>query len=80
MSTIRYHFSGIADAGIKPLAQLMRTWGHQMQGSDRSLDQSKHPELAERLRVQGITLLAQDGGMPAMTKAGNLLRFDVTGR
>lgn len=56
-----YHFSGIAGAGMNPLAQLMRHWGHQVQGSDRSLDQGKHPELAARLRAQGIQVLPQDG-------------------
>jgi UDP-N-acetylmuramate--alanine ligase len=57
----RYHFSGIAGAGMNPLAQLMRHWGHAVQGSDRSLDQGKNAELAERLRAQGIALLPQDG-------------------
>jgi UDP-N-acetylmuramate--alanine ligase len=57
----RYHFSGIAGAGMNPLAQLMRSWGHAVQGSDRSLDQGKQAELAARLRAQGITLLPQDG-------------------
>jgi len=58
----RYHFSGIAGAGMNPLAQLMQAWGHRVQGSDRSLDQGKQPELGECLRAQGIALLAQDGG------------------
>ena len=66
-----YHFSGIAGAGMNPLAQLMQAWGHRVQGSDRSLDQGKQPELAERLRAQGITLLPQDG---AAIRAG-LERF-----
>src|SRR5688572_22394915 len=57
----RYHFSGIAGAGMNPLAQLMRAWGHEVQGSDRSLDQGKHADLAARLRACGIILLPQDG-------------------
>jgi UDP-N-acetylmuramate--alanine ligase len=57
----RYHFSGIAGAGMNPLAQLMRHWGHEVQGSDRSIDQGKQGELSERLRSQGIQLLPQDG-------------------
>ncbi|MBA3699387.1 MAG: hypothetical protein H0W78_11110 [Planctomycetes bacterium] len=61
MSTQRYHFSGIAGAGMNPLAQLMGAWGHTVQGSDRSIDQGKHPELVARLRAQGITVLPQDG-------------------
>jgi UDP-N-acetylmuramate--alanine ligase len=58
---VRYHFSGIAGAGMNPLAQLMRTRGHQVQGSDRSLDQGKNQELATRLRRLGIDLRPQDG-------------------
>jgi len=61
MPTQRYHFSGIAGAGMNPLAQLMRAWGHTVQGSDRSIDQGKHPELVARLQAQGITVLPQDG-------------------
>jgi UDP-N-acetylmuramate--alanine ligase len=57
----RYHFSGIAGAGMNPLAQLMRVRGHAVQGSDRSLDQGKNAELAARLRVVGITLQPHDG-------------------
>ena len=57
----RYHFSGIAGAGMNPLAQLMRARGHDVQGSDRSLDQGKNADLAERLRRLGIELRPQDG-------------------
>ncbi len=61
MTKQRYHFSGIAGAGMNPLAQLMCAWGHQVQGSDRSIDQGKHGELVQRLRSQGITIAPQDG-------------------
>src|SRR5262249_7983495 len=57
----RYHFSGVAGAGMNPLAQLVRARGHDVQGSDRSFDQGKSPELAARLRGLGIALHAQDG-------------------
>ncbi len=58
---MHYHFSGIAGQGMNPLAQLMRAWGHDVQGSDRSFDQGKHGDLAARLTDQGIRLLPQDG-------------------
>ncbi len=58
---MHYHFSGVAGAGMNPLAQLMVAWGHQVQGSDRSFDQGRSPELAARLRAAGVTLLPQDG-------------------
>jgi UDP-N-acetylmuramate--alanine ligase len=57
----RYHFSGVAGAGMNPLAQLMRARGHEVQGSDRSFDQGKNTELAARLRRLGIELEAHDG-------------------
>jgi UDP-N-acetylmuramate--alanine ligase len=56
-----YHFSGIAGAGMNPLAQLVRARGHHVQGSDRSLDQGKNQELAARLRRLGIDLRPHDG-------------------
>jgi UDP-N-acetylmuramate--alanine ligase len=56
-----YHFSGIAGAGMNPLAQLMRARGHQVRGSDRSLDHGKNQELGARLRRLGIDLRPHDG-------------------
>ncbi len=58
---VRYHFSGIAGAGMNPLAQLMRARGHIVQGSDRSFDQGKNREVATRLRALGIAIHPQDG-------------------
>jgi UDP-N-acetylmuramate--alanine ligase len=58
---MRYHFSGIAGAGMNPLAQLVRARGDRVQGSDRSFDQGKNPELAARLRRLGIDLRPHDG-------------------
>jgi UDP-N-acetylmuramate--alanine ligase len=58
---VHYHFSGIAGAGMNPLAQLMRARGHHVQGSDRSLDHGKNQELACRLGRLGIDLWPHDG-------------------
>ena len=63
----RYHFSGVAGAGMNPLACLMRARGHAVQGSDRSFDQGKSREIAERLRGSGIELVPHDG--TAITRA-----------
>jgi UDP-N-acetylmuramate--alanine ligase len=60
-AALRYHFSGIAGAGMNPLAQLMRARGHHVQGSDRSLDQGKNEAIARRLRELGIELRPHDG-------------------
>jgi len=57
----RFHFSGIAGAGMGPLACLMRARGHAVQGSDRAFDQGKKQEIAAQLRRLGIELLPQDG-------------------
>jgi UDP-N-acetylmuramate--alanine ligase len=56
-----YHFSGIAGQGMNPLAKLMRTWGHEIQGSDRSFDQGKNSDAAAALRAMGISIVPQDG-------------------
>ena len=58
---LRYHFSGLAGAGMNPLARLMRARGHAVQGSDRSFDRGENQELAERLASIGIVVLSQDG-------------------
>jgi UDP-N-acetylmuramate--alanine ligase len=58
---VRYHFSGIAGAGMNPLARLMRVRGHLVQGSDRSFDQGQNAEVAARLAGLGIAVKPQDG-------------------
>lgn len=58
---LRYHFSGVAGAGMSSLACLMRARGHAVQGSDRSLDQGKHLELVAAFRELGIELVPHDG-------------------
>ncbi len=62
MLAMLMHFSGIAGQGMNPLAQLMRAWGHQVQGSDRSFDQGHNGDIRARLEAAGITILPQDGG------------------
>ena len=57
----RYHFSGVAGAGMNPLARLVHSRGHDVQGSDRSFDQGRNTETAARLREAGITILPHDG-------------------
>ena len=58
---VRYHFSGIAGVGMNPLAQLMRSRGHAVQGSDRSFDKGKNLDVAGRLTELGIVVKPQDG-------------------
>src|SRR5213593_453068 len=58
---MRYHFSGVAGAGMGPLACLMRARGHEVQGSDRAFDLGKKQEIAAPLRRLGIELARHDG-------------------
>src|SRR3989442_4623120 len=64
---MRYHFAGVAGAGMNPLASLVRARGHDVQGSDRSFDQGKNQDIAARLRLLGILLAPHDG--TAVTRA-----------
>src|SRR5260370_16592337 len=64
---MRYHFSGVAGAGMSPLACLLRARGHQVQGSDRALDQGRAPDIARHLQALGIRLVPHDGA--AVTRA-----------
>src|SRR5215467_10934783 len=58
---LRYHFSGLAGAGVNPLARLMVARGHQVQGSDRSFDRGENQELAARLTALGMAVRPHDG-------------------
>jgi UDP-N-acetylmuramate--alanine ligase len=61
MGSTRYHFSGIAGAGMNPLAHLVRSRGHAVQGSDRSFDQGKNEDVLACLQQAGIVIKPQDG-------------------
>jgi UDP-N-acetylmuramate--alanine ligase len=54
-------FSGIGGSGMSALAILAAARGNQVAGSDRSRDQSLHPELFKALEARGIRLFPQDG-------------------
>jgi len=72
---VRYHFSGIAGAGVNPLARLMRARGHQVQGSDRSFDQGKSRDVADELGALGIDVRPHDGS--AITRDLDRVVFSV---
>ncbi|MEM0928718.1 MAG: Mur ligase family protein [Pseudomonadota bacterium] len=61
MNAQNYFFCGIGGSGMRPLAEFLRASGHEVAGSDRSFDQGRFPEIAERLRGMGISLSPQDG-------------------
>src|SRR5258708_26957111 len=64
---MRYPSPGVAGAGMSPLAGLLRARGHQVQGSDRALDQGRAPDIARHLQALGIRLVPHDG--TAVTRA-----------
>lgn len=72
---MRYHFSGVAGAGVNPLARLMRARGHQVQGSDRSFDQGKSRDVADELCALGIEVRPHDGS--AITRDLDRVVFSV---
>lgn len=55
------HLVGIGGIGMSGLAQLLRTLGYEVSGSDRDLTGPGRTDLYRRLDSQGITVTAQDG-------------------
>jgi UDP-N-acetylmuramate--alanine ligase len=66
-----YFFCGIGGSGMLPLACIVRARGHEVAGSDRSLDQQRLGDKFEFLRRLGISLFPQDGS--GLTSAEQLL-------
>jgi UDP-N-acetylmuramate--alanine ligase len=56
-----YFFVGIGGSGMLPLAEIVAAQGHEVAGSDRSLDQGRLNAKFEALLAKGIKLFAQDG-------------------
>ncbi|MBO4649110.1 MAG: hypothetical protein J5806_13240 [Lentisphaeria bacterium] len=62
------HFVGVGGIGMSGLAQMARSLGCRVTGSDRAVDKPENAALFQALRAQGIELYAQDGSRFA---AGN---------
>jgi UDP-N-acetylmuramate--alanine ligase len=56
-----YFFVGIGGSGMLPLAMIVQGRGHEVKGSDRSLDQGRLAPKFEDLERRGIALFPQDG-------------------
>ena len=56
-----YFFVGIGGSGMLPLAMIVHGRGHEVKGSDRSLDQGSVAAKFDDLRRRGIELFSQDG-------------------
>jgi UDP-N-acetylmuramate--alanine ligase len=61
MTPVPYFFCGIGGSGMMPLAMIVSAQGHEVAGSDRSLDQGRIAEKFAALEAMGIALFAQDG-------------------
>ena len=59
--SLRYHFVGIGGIGMSALAQITKSQGHFVGGSDRRNDNRQTPEVFHKLESQGIRLFPQDG-------------------
>jgi UDP-N-acetylmuramate--alanine ligase len=66
-----YFFCGIGGSGMLPLACILRARGHEVAGSDRSLDQGRLGAKFEFLQRLGIGLHRQDGS--GLTSADQVL-------
>ncbi len=66
-----YFFCGIGGSGMLPLACILRPPGHEVAGSDRSLDQQRLGDKFDFLRRLGIALHPQDGS--GLTRANQVL-------
>jgi len=56
-----YFFCGVGGSGMLPLALIVQGRGHEVAGSDRTLDQGRLADKFAFLKARGIALFAQDG-------------------
>jgi len=57
----RVHFTGVGGIGMSALAQLLRSEGLAVTGSDRAYDQGRDLWMYDKLMAQGIAVAGQDG-------------------
>ena len=62
------HFVGIGGIGMSGLAQMCRSLGCKVSGSDRALNNPENQRIFDALRKQGILLFPQDGSGVTETK------------
>ena len=71
MESKSYFFCGIGGSGMLPLAAIVRAQGHEVKGSDRSLDAGRTAAKFDYLRKLGIELFPQDGS--GVTSSGQIV-------
>ena len=57
----RYFMCGVGGSGMLPLALILKARGHEVEGSDRALDQGRTAPKFDYLRAKGVGLYPQDG-------------------
>ena len=60
-NNLKYHFVGLGGIGMSALAQIIKSQGHFVGGSDRRYDKKQTPEVFKKLESQGIKLSPQNG-------------------
>ncbi len=63
--SLNYHLVGLGGSGMSALAQVLGARGHQVSGSDRSLDRRLNQGFFHKLSHLGVKNLPQDGTGPA---------------
>lgn len=58
---VKVSFCGISGSGMSALAQVLKSKGYEVRGSDRSFDQGKDLENKQALESVGIKIFPQDG-------------------
>src|SRR3982074_236575 len=66
-----YFFCGVGGSGMTPLALIIQAGGGRVEGSERALDQGRHTEPFDFLRLRGVLLHPQDGS--GIRRAGQIL-------
>jgi len=57
----KFHFIGVAGAGMSAIAQYLAADGHVISGSDREIDRGNNPEITSMLQEANILIVPQDG-------------------
>ena len=59
----KLHFVGVGGIGMSALAQMARSLGHEVTGSDRALHAPENSAIFQALCAQGVRLCEQDGSV-----------------
>ena len=69
-SSEHYHLVGVGGVGMNAVAQILLAQGYLVSGSDRYLDSGQNLEVLQKLRVNGVRLVPQDGSGISIKTSG----------